>query len=354
MHRGAVQSNVVKLGLTPELRILLDDYIKNSLTIPIILFQTTTVEDAILLAVDYLREKKEGVVEIPASDTKSWVKIVSSRDSVGEVHINFITTMHRYPTVESRPYTSDPWKAGDIIINNDITSNKCIGWACMSDGTPGTWEQFGHVKKWYSQIEEVDSLPDPSELQANRVVINHSDDQLYNVYYCTKVSESSDWEWLKLRIFDAELPNILTQYFSSNTILQKELEKYFETHLIGDELTTYLDNYFETHSMVDIVAQYIDQRPITTEIDCVLLATDWVGDSAPYSQVITNADFAKAVSGIMNLAPGISNNLYDEAAQARMLISDQDNTSVTISAYGTKPSSDIPLKIMLINTNYSK
>lgn len=351
MHRGTVQSNVVKLGLTPELRVLLDDYIKNSLTIPIILFQTTTVEDAILLAVDYLKEKKEGVVEIPATDTKSWVKIVSSRDSVGEVHINFITTMHRYPTVESRPYTNEPWEVGDIVINNDISSIKCLGWGCLEGGTPGTWEQFGHLKKWYSQIEPVDNLPDPSELQANRVVIHRTQGELpCNVYYCAKLSEETDWEWLNLRIFDAELPDVLTQYFQDHSILQDELHKYFETHLMEDEL----EKYFETHSLVEVVGEYIDQNPITTELDFSLLSSDWVGDSAPYSQVITSEDFSKAVSGILNLAPGLSTNLVDEATQARMMISQQDSTSVTISAYGSKPTSDIPIKILLINTNYSK
>lgn len=319
MHRGAVLSNVVKLGLNPELRVLLDDYIKDSLTIPIILFKTTTTEDAILLAVEYLKEKMEGVVEIPATDTEPWVKIVASRTSLGDPRINFITTKHRYPTVENRPYTDEPWEVGDIVLNNDISDTKCLGWGCMVGGSPGTWEQFGHFKRWYSQLEQVDSLPDPSELQANRQVIYVDPESVEpDVYYCAMVPSTGEWTWVKMTIF-------------------------------ADDVAAVVQDYFDKNPIGVNVEAYLVENPLTSSIEVVLEAANWTGTSAPYSMTLTNSEFLNAIDGIMSLSQSCTSEQILSATNARICITSQDGDTITLSAYGIKPTVDIPVTILIIN-----
>lgn len=127
MANSNAKSNVIDVGIEYDLSISLDKYIKDNLTIPISLFQSSSIESAIETAIKYLKSKKEGVVEIPATSHQSWVKIVATKNSVGATVINFVTTKHRYPTIENRPYTNEPWQAGDVILSNDIKSTKCLG-----------------------------------------------------------------------------------------------------------------------------------------------------------------------------------------------------------------------------------
>ena len=392
MANNNVKSNVVNIGLQPDLIISLDKYVRDNLTIPISVFKASSINSAIEFALAYLNQKQEGVVEIPATDTQSWVKIVASRNSLGEVHINFITTMHRYPTVETRPYTGDPWEAGDIVLSNDILATKCIGWACLYPGTPGAWEQFGHTKRWYSQLEPVSSLPDPSELQANRLVIHQLKDEMpYNIYYCTKLNENSDWRWVNLRIFDAELPGCIHEYLQNNPLIKEEVDQYFKDNPVRTTVDEYfkdnpvrgtVDKYFEDNPIKadEIVHQYLvdnpidadeavnayfeqnpinvqneietylGSNPITTTIDMTLNAVSWSGSAAPYQQLLTNDAFASASDGIANLSSLCSDAQYTAAANARMIISAQNGNSITISAYGTKPTVDIPITIILINS----
>lgn len=216
MASSNAKSNVIDVGIEYDLSISLDKYIKDNLTIPISLFQSSSIESAIETAIKYLKSKKEGVVEIPATSNQSWVKIVATKNSVGATVINFVTTKHRYPTIENRPYTNEPWQAGDVILSNDIKSTKCLGWGCTTSGTPGTWEQFGHFKRWYSQIERVDSLPDPSELQANRQVIYAENDSVNpSIYYCTQLPTTNKWVWFKIDTFDSDTVTKINELYAS-------------------------------------------------------------------------------------------------------------------------------------------
>jgi len=41
--------------------------------------------------------------------------------------------------------TTGTWKVGDKVLNNTPADQGFIGWACVTDGTPGTWIPFGAV-----------------------------------------------------------------------------------------------------------------------------------------------------------------------------------------------------------------
>lgn len=357
MANNNVKSNVVNIGLQPDLIISLDKYVRDKLTIPISVFKASSTKSAIESALVYLNQKQEGVVEIPATDTQSWVRIVATKNSVGETVINFVTTKHRSPTTESRPYTDDPWQVGDIILNNDITSTKCLGWGCITSGTPGTWEQFGHLKRWYSQIEQVDSLPDPSELQANRQVVYldpESNDP--DIYYCALVPSTNQWTWLKMTIFEEDIAAKIRELYDAElksyvtTAVEQEISDYFQENPI--DASAAVKAYFEQNpiNVQNEVETYLGSNPITNTVNMTLTAAGWSGSAAPYQQLLTNDAFNLASDGIANLSSLCSDAQYNAAANARMIISAQSGNSITISAYGTKPTVDIPITIILINS----
>lgn len=361
MANSNAKSNVIDVGIEFDLSISLDKYIKDNMTIPISLFQSSSIESAIETAIKYLKNKKEGVVEIPATSTQSWVKIVATKNSVGDTVINFVTTKHRYPTIESRPYTNEPWQAGDVILSNDIKNTKCLGWGCTTSGTPGTWEQFGHFKRWYSQIERVDSLPDPSELQANRQVIYVDPDSSDpDIYYCALVPSTNKWTWLKMTIFEEDIDAKITELYNNKltqvpTVVKKATDDYvpiaakawMDSHL-PDAVKAEVDSYLATQLRIEVEA-YLKTYPITTTIELSLSSADWVGSTAPYTLELTNEAFAKASDGIASLSSSCTEEQYKAAAKAGMRITSQSGSTVTITASGVKPVIDIPISIILIN-----
>lgn len=409
MANSNAKSNVIDVGIEYDLSISLDKYIKDNLTIPISLFQSSSIESAIETAIKYLKSKKEGLVEIPATSTQSWVKIVATKNSVGTTVINFITTKHRHPTIENRPYTNEPWQAGDVILSNDIKSTKCLGWGCTTSGTPGTWEQFGHFKRWYSQIERVDSLPDPSELQANRQVIYVDPDSSDpDIYYCALVPATNKWTWLKMTIFEEDIDAKITELYENElpkvpevarnatdtylpTAVPIEVDKYLpgatkkaiDAYLPGatkTEIDKYLpgatktqvdsylpnavkaqvdkylpnaviaevDKYLATQIKTE-VENYLKNSPITNTVELSLASANWVGSTAPYTLNLTNAAFAKASDGIASLSSSCTEEQYKAAAKAGMRITSQNGNTITITASGVKPAVDIPISIILIN-----
>lgn len=277
-NKGTVSADVVSISISPEISVMLDDYIKNNLTIPIALFQRTTIEDAITSAIDYLKEKKEGVIEIPANGTQSSLKIKATRDSVGEVNINFISTLHRYPTTENRPYTNEDWRVGDIVLSSDISSTKCIGWVCIESGTPGKWTAFGWSRNWMSQCEIVRSLPDPSPLQEGRsVIIRDGDTGKSLLHYCIK-NEKGEYEWVK-------------QYFTEEDV-NKKIEELISHASISDA-----DTVDGKHAKDFAEAVHTHD---TNEINGFNDHKHTVADITDFSDKITQVQIANAKNTVFN------------------------------------------------------
>lgn len=351
---GDVRGNVVSLGISPKLKVNLDKYVASSLSIPISVFQATSVVEALDTALAYLHQKKEGTLEIPATETEPWVRIVASRDKLGDEHINFITTKHRAPTVENRPYTNEPWEVGDVIISNDIAATHCIGWVCTGGTAPANWMQFGHTKRWYSQLEEVDSLPDPSELQAGRqVILLDPDTDRRDVHYCTTDPVTGEWKWIKMTIFNSDIEKVLRELYEkelkqyAHDEIVNEVVNYFEMYPI--DVSSAIVEYFEKNpiNVDNEVKIYLASYPLTDTENLTLEASKWSGNSAPFTQVLSSEKFSRAKTGVLSLA-----NCSDEeqriAASAKMVITSQNGDDVTVSALGTKPSVDLPVSVVLV------
>ena len=188
-----VKSNVIGVEFYPEAPLRLDQYLETSSILPIELFDRNgSMVDAIALAVSYLTARGEGKVVIPANETHATVVVEVKLNRLRQPVVNFTAEGYKKPT-SNRPYTDEHWQVGDTIINTDVKSNKCIGWICVEAGSPGTWERFGNIKPWTTMLEELDYLPDASELQVGRQVLYKDATGYSSLYFCANVNGTFKW-----------------------------------------------------------------------------------------------------------------------------------------------------------------
>lgn len=194
--KSTIKSNMVNMSFDDRKKISLNDLMHERQVIPISLFNSGSIKDGIDKAREYFREKGEGTVDIPANGKYSSVQVRVRRNVRNNEFIdNFIFSSYRYPiSTEVRPYTGEEFQVGDIVINTDIVTNPCFGWICTKSGPVSSWENFGNIKKWNTQIEEVTSLPDASEIQLGRQLLLSSETgESKGVFYCLKVDNEYKW-----------------------------------------------------------------------------------------------------------------------------------------------------------------
>lgn len=253
-----IKSNVVNLGTTQD-PYLLSAYISSEFTKPLSMFGDTEAV-AMSNAVDYLKEHRNGTIEVPPkSTTSNAVYLKAKLNKSNQVMITVITHNYRFPiNSESRPISVDnstDWQVGDIIFNNDITSsNRCIGWICLVSGTPGTWSPFGYVKSWFTEIEKVSKLPDPSILQEGRQVICRSSEGMTYLYYCAHTKNDTEgnavYEWVKQNIFESDIEDKITELFDPRwTQLMKDLD-----NNLSERIGPAIDLYFKNNPVPTVVA----------------------------------------------------------------------------------------------------
>lgn len=196
MSRSFVTSDgVVADVLNKHENYLLDNYILQNRAIPVEVFGATRVA-AISDGIDYLTSVGGGRIFVPADGTHFELEIRVHKDRNGAYHTNFEYHYDRQPTTEARPYTDEEWQVGDTIFNNQPNIDKCMGWVCTTAGTPGTWTPFGYTKKWFSEIEVIDALPDPSELQLGRQVLVKESDGVTRMYFCISTA-AGVYSWVE-------------------------------------------------------------------------------------------------------------------------------------------------------------
>ena len=169
----------------------LDKIISGSECFSIFAFSDTISASSVLKSVEFLKNRRGGSVYIPHNGDQKEVVITVKVDKDGNESVRFIIVNYRYPiNTETRPYLGTSWSVGDMVINNDLVTNKNLVWVCVAAGTPGIWAQSMVLTSWRSEIETVDALPDASSLQEGRLVVCGG-----NVYYCAFESTSGKWVW---------------------------------------------------------------------------------------------------------------------------------------------------------------
>lgn len=95
---------------------------------------------------------------------------------------------------------------------------------------------------------------------------------------------------------------------------------------------------------------------VKKEVNVTLLASGWIGDSAPYTYAVTIADHLNT-SDIVDIMVG-DDMTTDQilALQGANIVRAtwSDNTTLILYAYGDKPEIDAPIKIYINSTSIEK
>lgn len=87
-----------------------------------------------------------------------------------------------------------------------------------------------------------------------------------------------------------------------------------------------------------------------SEIKAVTLtSTNWIGESAPYTQTLTVEGITASCNGLVSLGQDVSLEVREATRDAMLSILNQDENSITIVADGDKPSIDIPITVVIVH-----
>lgn len=117
------------------------------------------------------------------------------------------------------------------------------------------------------------------------------------------------------------------------------------------EIDTLIDASSENVPTSKAVADYTGGRGFTWhyDISTTLSSNNWQGNSAPYSIVIENGVFTATNLTFIIPNPNLTNEQYEAFINAKIQRTAQTAGELTISAYGTKPSVDLPIAIAVFD-----
>lgn len=90
-----------------------------------------------------------------------------------------------------------------------------------------------------------------------------------------------------------------------------------------------------------------EKANLSVAINAVLLMSAWSDDS-PYVQTISVEGLNADQNGIITIGQNITTEQLEDVVAADMRISDQTDGTLTVTAYGDKPTRDIPVTIILL------
>ena len=90
-----------------------------------------------------------------------------------------------------------------------------------------------------------------------------------------------------------------------------------------------------------------EKANLSVAINAVLLMSAWSDDS-PYVQTISVEGLNADQNGIITIGQNITTEQLEDVVAADMRINDQTDGSLTVTAYGDKPTRDIPVIIILL------
>ena len=132
-------------------KVPLDEVILASESVPINIWGDSTAAN-IRRAINYLKSVGGGSIKVPANEEYNLlvIKVLYGRDRLmgSSMLVKYEYSDWRPPNTivgedgvtvlgEYRPYTSEPWQAGDIIRNSDMekSDDKVVEWYCTMSGT---------------------------------------------------------------------------------------------------------------------------------------------------------------------------------------------------------------------------
>lgn len=86
----------------------------------------------------------------------------------------------------------------------------------------------------------------------------------------------------------------------------------------------------------------------SSTVTATLAAASWSGASAPYTQTVTVTGLGATQNGVVSVSQSATSTQYESARKAMLGVTAQAANSLTITAYGTKPTVDIPIVVILM------
>lgn len=90
-----------------------------------------------------------------------------------------------------------------------------------------------------------------------------------------------------------------------------------------------------------------EKANLSIAINAVLLMSAWSNNS-PYVQTISVDGLVAEQNGIITIGQNITTEQLEDVVAADMRTTDQADGSLTVTAYGDKPTRDIPVTIILL------
>lgn len=107
---------------------------------------------------------------------------------------------------------------------------------------------------------------------------------------------------------------------------------------------------YGNNSTIAIIDEVLgDKADHSTTVSATLLASAWAGNSAPFTQTVSITGLTATSNGVVreNALPGT--DAKTAAQKALLEVTAQANGTITVSAYKTKPTVDIPIIVMIVD-----
>lgn len=207
MGMDRILSKVLR-PLSPDKNYTIQDFIDEEVSKPLNYFGNVRGQ-AIESAIAWLEDAHYGIVEIPPIENTDRVSfLISNLDHEYRARVSYVKYGKHAPNTadEHRGLIreDEDWVAGDIILNENPESYfTATGWICIESGSPGKWADIGHYRRHYSDVEVVEELPDPNEINDGRLILmNTSGDDPeagLNLLYCIEnPMDSGNYVWIRV------------------------------------------------------------------------------------------------------------------------------------------------------------
>lgn len=90
-----------------------------------------------------------------------------------------------------------------------------------------------------------------------------------------------------------------------------------------------------------------EYNPYKDQVSITLTANGWKGDAAPFVQTVDAPGIGPETEGVMGVCQTATDEQFQAAAGAMLRKCSQTAGSVTVKAYGSKPTVDIPAVIII-------
>jgi hypothetical protein len=124
-----------------------------------------------------------------------------------------------------------------------------------------------------------------------------------------------------------------------------------QTTNLGLEMPLGTDNYniAVTNANMVLIDTAMGERAMKSVIIAkTLTSAGWLGSSAPYTQTVDIEGLAADANGTVGLAPTATAAQMEAAADAKLLVTAQAAGSITVSAFGDKPTINLPIQILIV------